>query len=290
MKENVLKTFIRDTYKTSSIIPYIITGQVIMFVIIHILELVSTTTVTSSNIFVDAIINLSLPQNWSVFLSKPWTLVTHPFIYQGIFNLLFDCIWLYWIGNLFLSILNNKQFVTLFAGSILLGATFYVILGSFDRFSVETNYYATARFGLAALISSVAVLLPNTLIKLFILGEVRLKFIAMIYLGLEFGYLMIQDRVAAVVYFLMVLLGLTYMLQLQKGNDWSSIFVRKNSKLKVVKIDAAVHQQTYIKHKTDFTNQDIIDQILDKISLKGYESLTSQEKEILFKASKQDKQ
>ncbi len=289
MKENVLKTFIRDTYKTSSVIPYIITGQVIMFVIIHLLELVSTTTLTNSNIFTDSLSYLSLPQNWFAFISKPWTLVTHPFVYQGIFNLLFDCLWLYWIGNLFLSFLNNRQFLTLFIGSILLGALCYVTLGSFDRLDYDTNHYNTARYGLAALVSSIAILIPNTQIQLLLLGNVRLKFIAMVYLGLEFGFLMMHDQVAAVVYFFMVIIGLTFMLQLRKGNDWSRIFVKKKSKLKVIKNDTAIGHKTTVKHKADFENQEIIDQILDKISLDGYESLSSHEKEILFKASKQNK-
>lgn len=289
MKENVLKTFIRDTYKTSSVIPYIITGQVIMFVIIHLLELVSTTTLTNSNIFTDSLSYLSLPQNWFSFISKPWTLVTHPFVYQGIFNLLFDCLWLYWIGNLFLSFLNNRQFLTLFIGSILLGALCYVTLGSFDRLDYDTNHYNTARYGLAALVSSIAILIPNTQIQLLLLGNVRLKFIAMVYLGLEFGFLMMHDQVAAVVYFFMVIIGLTFMLQLRKGNDWSRIFVKKKSKLKVIKNDTAIGHKTTVKHKADFENQEIIDQILDKISLDGYESLSSHEKEILFKASKQNK-
>ena len=290
MKENVLKTFIRDTYKTSSVIPYIITGQVIMFVIIHLLELVSTTTLTNSNIIQHSVSFLSLPKNWFEFINKPWTLLTHPFVYQGLFNLLFDCLWLYWIGNLFLSFLNNRQFLALFAGSIFLGAIGYVTLGSFDRIGQDSNLYNTARFGLAALISSLAILIPNTQIQLVLFGNVRLKFIAMIYLGLEFGFLMIQDKVAAIVYFFMVILGLTYMSQLRKGNDWSKIFIKKKTNLKVIKNDTTIsYNTTTVRHKADFENQEIIDQILDKISLDGYESLSSHEKEILFKASKQNK-
>lgn len=288
MKENVLKSFIRDTYKTSSIVPYIITGQVIMFVIIHILELVSFSQITNSNIFNESIATLSLPQNWSTFIQKPWTLITHPFVYQGLFNLLFDCLWLYWIGNLFLSFLNNRQFNTLFIGGLLLGGLCYISLGMFNRIPAVTNFYNTAHFGLAALVAGTSILLPNLETRLLLFGNVKFKFIAIIYLAFEFAFLMTQDKVAALVYFLMVVFGITFIAQLQKGNDWSKIFVRKKKTLKVIMNDSSSEQNRYKKHRTDFENQEIIDQILDKISLKGYESLTSQEKDTLFKASKED--
>ena len=76
------------------------------------------------------------------------------------------------------------------------------------------------------------------------------------------------------------------MISLKKGNDWSQIFSKKEKrKLKIV------HQspnKKYHNKSAVVSNQELIDGILDKISAHGYESLTSQEKETLFKASKED--
>jgi len=288
MKENVLKSFIRDTYKTSSLIPYFITGQALMFVIIHILELVSISDITNSELYIQSISTLSLPKNWTAFLFQPWSLITHPFVYEGIFNLVFDCLWLYWMGNMFLTFLNNRQFSTLFIGSLLLGGIFYLGLGSLNLIPTSAAYFHTTRFGLAALISSMTILIPNLEVRLFLFGNVKLKIIAIVYLSLEFGFLVIQDKIAAIVYAITALVGVIFMHQLQKGKDLSKLFERKKTKLKVLKNDIGNSKSTYKRHKSDLPNQEIIDEILDKISLKGYESLTSQEKDILFKASKED--
>jgi hypothetical protein len=69
---------------------------------------------------------------------------------------------------------------------------------------------------------------------------------------------------------------------LQNGNDWSNIF-KKKSKLKVVKNDAP---KVSPKHTSNKVNQKEVDMILDKISKTGYDKLSKEEKETLFKASK----
>lgn len=290
MKENVLKSFIRDTYKNTSPIPYIITGQVLMFVLLHIFELLTFDEVVSLDLFKWTYEHLSLPMSFKTFLQQPWALITHPFLYQGIFNLLFDCLWLYWIGNIFLNFLNNRQFLTVFIGGILLGGLVFLGIGSLPYYSHETAYWNTTALGLAALISSVTILVPNLEVRLFIFGNVKLKTIALIYLALEFGFLMVSNPVTAVAYLFMAGFGIWFMWQLQKGNDWSRFFKKGKQRqhLKVVQGQKQQHVVEKRRHHSDLPNQELIDQILDKISISGYESLNSQEKEVLFKASKQD--
>lgn len=290
MKENVLKSFIRDTYKNTSPIPYIITGQVLMFVLLHIFELLTFDEVVSLDLFRWTYENLSLPMSFKAFIQQPWTLITHPFLYQGIFNLLFDCLWLYWIGNIFLNFLNTRQFLTVFIGGILLGGLVFLGISSLPYYSNQTAYWNTTALGLAALISSVTILVPNLEVRLFIFGNVKLKTIALIYLALEFGFLMVSNPVTAVAYLFMAGFGICFMWQLQKGNDWSRFFKRSKRPQHLKVVQGQKHQHTTEKrrHHSDLPNQELIDQILDKISISGYESLNSQEKEVLFKASKQD--
>lgn len=292
MNENVLKSFIRDTYKNTSSIPYIITGQVLMFILIHIFELLSFDEIISLDLFKWTFDHFSLPMSFKTFIQQPWSLFTHPFMYQGIFNLLFDCLWLYWIGNIFLNFLNNRQFLTVFFGGIILGGFIFLGISSIPYFSNQIGSWSTTTLGLAALISSVTLLVPNLELRLFIFGNVKLKTIAIIYLALEFGFLMVSIPVAAIAYLFMVFFGAYFMWNLQKGNDWSRFF-KKSKRSQHLKV---VQGQRYASslnkgrnHQSDLPSQELVDQILDKISVSGYESLNSQEKETLFKASKQDK-
>ncbi|MBL1410623.1 rhomboid family intramembrane serine protease [Sphingobacterium faecale] len=291
MRENVLKSFVRDTYKNTSSIPYIITGQVLMFVLIHVFELLSFDEIIAVDLFQWTYQHLSLSNSIKVFIQQPWSLFTHPFIYKGIFNLLFDCLWLYWIGNIFLNFLNNRQLLTVFLGGLFIGGLLYIAIGSFPYFSNPTRYWNTTTFGLAALMSSVMTLVPNLEIRMFFFGNIRLKTIAIIYIGLQFIFLIIEIPAAGVAYLPIACLGGCFIWQLQNGNDWSGLF-KKNRRAKHLRVveGKSIHDliNTKRKHPTDLPNQDLVDQILDKISASGYESLNSHEKEVLFKASKQD--
>ena len=76
-----------------------------------------------------------------------------------------------------------------------------------------------------------------------------------------------------------LLLGPRFIKQLNNGSDLSRI-LKKRSKLKVVP------NKSNTRSETIQTDQDTIDNILDKISKSGYESLSKNEKDALFKASK----
>lgn len=287
MKENSIKIFIRDTYKTSSPIPYIITAQIFMFILIHIFDLINLEGTSNLDLYNSTLEALSLPSSFQQLLYQPWALVSHPFIYQGIFNILFDCLWLYWIGNLFLSYLNTNQFLTTYIGGWLTGTLIFLALGSIGLFPTS-SVWNTSAFSLAALISSTALLLPNLEIRLFIFGNVKLKIIAIVYLGLEFAFLVISNTSAAIGFLCAAVFGLLFILNIQKGNDWSKIFLFRKKRAKHLKIIQNNHPNpSYKPHPKDLPDQEVIDQILDKISVSGYESLTLREKEILFKASKQ---
>jgi len=285
MKENVLKTFVRDTYNTTSIIPYVITGQVVLFILLHILDLLTfseTTTVDLYNLLLNKTV---LPIGLDDFIAQPWSFIVHPFIYSSLWNLLFDCLWLYWIGNLFLNFLNTHQFNTVFIGGLTLGSLLFLALGFIPYFHTQGLTWSTNAFGLAAIISSLALLVPNSELRLLLLGNIKFKWIAGAYLGLEFAFLVTTNKAAALSYLVVVFVGMLFTSQLQRGKDWSLIFKRKNTKLKVVKGN---YNQTQKSTEKEDPDQQQIDQILDKISLKGYESLTSREKEMLFRASKKE--
>lgn len=287
MRDNAIKTFIRETYKDSSPIPYIITGQVFMFILIHIFELLTFDEITDTDLYSLTYSTLSLPNSWKDFITQPWSLITHPFIYKGIFNILFDCLWLYWIGNIFLNFLNTRQFLVILGGSTFLGALLFISIGSFTDLGSNSALWNTTAYGLAALIGSTALLIPHYEVRLFFFGVVKLKYVTIVYLAFEFIYLAINNRLAALIYLFMVLYGVLFMRQLKQGNDWSKIF-KRNPKRHLKVVQNTSNPINFRRLPSDLDNQELIDQILDKISLNGYESLTSREKEILFKASKQD--
>ncbi|SMG40218.1 rhomboid family intramembrane serine protease [Sphingobacterium psychroaquaticum] len=291
MKQSSLKTFWQNTYKGASPIPVIITIQVLLFVLIHIFDLLREVGLTQTPYYDYSVSFLSLPLSFDKFLTQPWSLLTFPFLYTGIFQLLFDCLWLFWIGNTFLVFLNKRQMLYLYFSAIMVGAVTFLLLGGIPALqrSVQQSFH-TSTFGIVALVAATTMLVPKMEVRLFLFGNVQLRYIAFFYIALSIIFYALVNKAGAIAVLVTAAWGALYLNQLQAGRDFSQLFQRKQkrSKLRVVHHNKQTNTARGNRHPSDMPNQVEIDEILDKISIGGYESLTSHEKEVLFKASKSE--
>lgn len=289
-KENALNDFLKTTYSSKSPVPYILSAQIFLFVIIHLCDLLVEVNVLNFPLYDVLLSKLSLPANITKFISQPWSLLTFPFLYTGLFKILFDSLWMYWLGHLFLGFLNSRQFLTLFFGAVLIAGPSYLGLAQIPLIANNPQgFMHTNAFSIAALMCSLLVLSPRMEVRLFLFGNVRFQTIAIVYMAIEFIFLALINKPAAGAFLIAGGWGMLFMEQLKNGRDISSIFARKSvNKLRVVH---TIHKSPiYKSHKADLPNQEIIDEILDKISQYGYESLSSREKEILFKVSREEQE
>lgn len=290
MSENTFKSFVRTTFGSGSPIPFIISGQVFLFVLIYFFDLIFELKIIATPLFQWSTEQLSLPTNFQAFIQQPWSLLTYNFLYTGLFNVAFDCLWLYWIGTIFFNFLNKKQFLFVYITSCILSGIIFLVFSHLGLFSNTPNpSFYTGACSLAAILAATATLVPHYELRLLLFGNIKLKTIAIIYFAIEFLFFLVTNKPAAIAYFCSILFGIFYTYALQSGMDWSKIFKRKESRPAKMKVVVG-HGTAYTRqHRYDLPNQEQIDQILDKISLSGYDSLSSHEKEILFKASNNNK-
>ncbi len=287
--EGTLKEFLRTTYRSGSPVPYIISTKILLFVLIYIFDLLYDTETITLPLFDQTLALLSLPKSFSVFLQQPWSLLTYSFLNQNLLELLFDCLWLYWTGRIFLNLLQTRQLITVYIGAIIWGAFMYLGMGQLQVFAQQgASYLYSGAVANAAVIGSLLILVPETEIRLFLFGNVRLRTIGLIYLALQLGYYILNDQSAAGAYAVAIIWGVGFMHALKQGNDWS-LLLRKKKRHSLKVVHHKPTGPTYKSYRADLPNQEVIDEILDKISLNGYDSLSAFEKEILFKASKQEK-
>jgi membrane associated rhomboid family serine protease len=214
-----------------------------------------------------------------------YTIITYQFFHDGIWHVLFNMLWLYWLGNIFLDFLKPRQFHFVYLAGGVAGALFYLL--AYNVFPVfATQLPAATVIGSSAAVMSVivatATLLPDYSMRLMFLGDVKLKYLALAYIVLDLIGIASTNAGGSFAHIGGAVLGFSYIKLLKSGTDWSSIFKRK-PKLKVVKNDFG---KQGAKTQTENVNQEEIDRILDKISKTGYDKLNKQEKETLFKASK----
>lgn len=211
-----------------------------------------------------------------------YTVATYAFLHYNFFHILFNLLWLYWMGNLFLDFLKPRQFQTVYWGGVLSGAILFALIFNLaPNLRAEHTILIGASAAVMAIFGAIATLIPNYSIRLLIFGNVKLKYLLLVYviidvLGASSGASNMGGNIA---HLGGVLFGFTYIRLLQRGTDLSRLRVRK-PKMKVVRNEQATK-------KSKKATQQEIDAILDKISKSGYKNLTAQEKQTLFDASKE---
>jgi membrane associated rhomboid family serine protease len=243
-----------------------------------------------------------IPASLPEFLSRPWTLITYMFTHDlgNFLHILFNMLVLYWFGRLFVEYLGSDKLVAVYILGGLAGATFYLLAyNTIPYFATMAPYVGMvgASAAVDAIVVGTATLLPNYTFYLLFFGPVRIKYIAAITVFLSFLGTVGDNAGGNLAHLGGALIGFVYMRQLQAGSDWGkwitvtldwfkNIFKAK-PKVKVsYRNDKGAASFSSMKKSDKNYTQDEIDAILDKISAAGYESLTKEEKEKLFNASK----
>jgi len=240
---------------------------------------------------------------WGDLLYRPWTVFTYMFVHLDFFHVFFNMLMLWFSGRLFMDLLGGKRLVGNYILGGLAGWLFYALAYNYVP-GMRGNGDGSDILGASASVMSVfigiAAYRPDMVVSLLIFGEVRLKWIALIYLVLDLvsirqgnnsgGHL---AHVGGALY------GYLAAMQLRKGGDWSAAFIdrierigslftrRKAPRLRVEKMD---RRKVRVMQDTDFNatkraKEERVNAILDKISRSGYDSLSKEEKDFLFRAS-----
>ena len=239
---------------------------------------------------------LSLPANTSILAKKPWSIITYMFLHKGFMHLLFNILWLYFGGKIFLSFFDNKKLTSTYVLGGISGAMLFII--SFNLFPAFENALPNAMAlgasaSVLAIIMAISTKSPNYIIRLFLIGNVKLKHIAVFSIALDILSIPQGNAGGHIAHLGGAFFGYLYVKQLNGGNDMASGFNKIMDYVTSILRNTPKLKKAYSKKKSDqdfrkekMQEQAKIDKILDKIAKSGYEGLTKQEKDILFKASK----
>lgn len=256
--------------------------NVLVFLAINLFKLAEFLLGGQSDISYLIIQQLALPANLEILPYKFWTFFSYMFVQQDFFHILFNLLWLYWMGIIFLDFLNKRQLIFTYLAGGLAGAFTYVLTyNTIPAFSeiAQNSILLGSSASVMAVVVATATLVPDFTIRLLLFGAVRLKYLALAYFVLDIISMNGANAGGSIAHIGGAILGFAFIKQLNKGNDLSKI-LKKKSKLKVVQ------NKNHPPTNSGGSDQETIDFILDKISKSGYDSLSKTEKEQLFKASK----
>lgn len=291
-----MASFSKDIHyklKRLNALEIIIVINVAVFVIGYLLNKILNTS--------DSLYWLNLPPDFFDFLFKPWTIVTYGFTHYGFFHILFNLLVLYFVSRIILNLFKPKTVLSIyFLGIIFGGLTFlliYNVLPSGMLYPVIGLVGASA--GVRALLIFICAYMPQTEVRLAF-WNVKLMYIGIAVVVIDVIGLWSTNQGGNIAHIGGSVLGYVYAIQLQKGIDIGSGFqsfmnwienlfkANKRSPLKTVYKGKSNEVAGHNKREfNQFNKQKQIDSILDKISKSGYESLTKEEKEFLFKVGKE---
>lgn len=243
---------------------------------------------------------LALPAPIADFLQKPWTIITYAFVHDlsGVFHILFNMLVFYWFGKLFIEYLGSDKLIALyFLGAIAGGVAYLLVYNTIPFYIERINSFSGmvgASAAVYAIVVATATLIPEYTFFLLFLGPVKIKYIAGFYIVVSFLGSVGDNAGGNVAHLGGALMGFVYLKQLQAGVNWGNwITVTIQWFKSLFKAKPAV-KVTYRKNegyvskpsKSSKVSQEELDAILDKISDGGYESLSKDEKDKLFNASK----
>ncbi len=247
------------------------------------------------NINIDFLRYLSLSSDPSDLLWKPWSLITYNFFHAGVFHILFNMIMLQFSGRLFLTFFTAKQLLGLYlAGGVFAGIIYILCYMFFPALvNINASLIGASASVMAILIATVSYA-PMMDLRLFIFGNVKLWHIALVLIVLDLVQISAANTGGHLAHLGGAFFGYIYIVQLRNGSDltkWMSIFDSKTGRKTPFKKVHKTYNRPEPKPVSKIVAKDKvqqqIDEILDKISKSGYDSLTTDEKEFLFRAGKQ---
>ncbi len=293
----ILEDFKNAFNRPQNALLQIIMINLIVFLVLLVLEVVLTLS-GAANIHAMIVNQLTLPSSLDTFIFQPWTIFTYFFTHTGFFHILFNMLFLFWFGRIIAEYLGSDRVLSLYILGGLAGGIFYILIYNILPFFADQVAHAKmlgASAGVYAVVVGAATLYPNYTFFLLLIGPVRIKYIALFYVIVSFAGTTGMNAGGNLAHLGGALLGYMFIRQIQKGNDLGapviksldflqSFFVRKPH-IKVTYSSKAGPKKP-VKPAKGQTKQEEIDIILDKISASGYESLSKEEKQKLFNASK----
>lgn len=284
--------------------------NIIFFLILLVIRTAVSVNSNSSAAFFSDVVNwFQVPASGGKLSERPWTILTYMFSDTapagGIipFRLISNMLWLWTFGSVLQALTGNRKLIPVYLYGGFAGALFFIVAGNLFKVTgtdINTVWLLGANPAVMAVALAATMISPGYRFFSHINGGIPLWIIAVVYIGIDIlavSQLPLAYPLAhaggAIAGFLFVILlrkkidGSVWM---NKCYHWATNLFNPDKGKKNYSVKEKVFYNTGNRspyHKTSNITQQRVDEILDKISQKGYSYLTKEEKDILKKASEE---
>ena len=308
---------LRSRYAAATVPVRFVMVNVAGFVIVRVLALVCLLFAVDA---MPAIELLEMPSNPVKFLHQPWSVISYMFLHYDVMHILFNMLWLYWFGAMFHQIFGTRRFVGLYFLGGIGGALLYMLAYNvLPLFSSTEGLLLGASASVLAIVAATAVRQPDYKVGLLFFGQISLKWIAIVTIFIDVISIGSSNAGGHIAHLGGALTGAAFALADRRGTDitawfnraidWIVNLTRRRPRVKVGNFHNSPFTRTKQQPRDDNRRQPRddkqqyerdngrrnsmtpaeeaeMDEILKKIKLSGYSSLTAEEKRRLFEVSK----
>lgn len=246
---------------------------------------------------------ITLSADTDKIISRPWTIITHMFIHDGLWHVFANMLWLWAFGYILQDLTGNRKLVPIFIYGGLAGAVAFTFAYNFLPV-LKPELHVASELGASAGVMAVAIattmVAPGYRIFPMLNGGIPLWVLTTLYAIIDLATIPLNNPGGLIVHLAGAFMGFLFIFFLRRGYDWSDWMSNffdwvnnlfnpdKPKRGKPIKEELFYKATSKPYKKTSNITQEKIDQLLDKINQKGYHLLTEEEKELLKKASKED--
>jgi membrane associated rhomboid family serine protease len=218
------------------------------------------------------------------------------FYHEEVMHILFNLLWLFWFGKIFLEYLDEKKLVSLYILGGLSGASLFILF--FNIFPVFQSQIGAPMLGasasIMAIVFAISFYVPNYELNLFLFGRIKLKYIAIAMVIIDIVMMRHENAGGHIAHLGGALYGYFYIVQYRRGKNIARGYDTIGESIRGLfkpkkKMNVSYRRRTadeYEYNKSKLDKQKEIDRILDKIAKGGYDNLSKEEKDFLFRSSK----
>lgn len=241
---------------------------------------------------------VDMPTRFEDFIYTPWTIFTYMFAHVSVGHLFFNMLILYFSGNFLNRLIGESRLLTIYIYGGLVGGALSILFHS----TVPVLYREAAPLigasgSIMAVVIATVTQAPRARVLLFFLFEIELIYLGLAYLVIDLIGITYTDGIGHICHLGGALTGFVFIRLMQSGRDLSRTFNKlfygitrmfksKKTKMTVIKSSGLPKGPFAPQNESKAEVQERIDIILDKISRSGYESLSKQEKDYLFRHGK----
>ena len=295
----------RTLLKRSSLLTRLIVINVAVWFVVSMVLVVCFLFNLEPGHFIDWI---AMPCDLTALAHRPWTVLTYMFVHDiNIWHILFNMLWLWWMGRIFVSFFRPKQLGGLYFLGGLGGAVFFLLACNTLPVFVGTNQTLIgASAAVMAIAVGIATYAPDFKIGFFFFGSVKLKWLAIAMVAIDLVSIIGQNAAGHIAHLGGALVGVAWAIAMRKGHDltagpnrlldWLVSLFKRRERTKRTGMGTPIkggggttfHYQPDVSgdKASAIGDEARLDEILGKLKQSGYDALTDEEKEFLFSASK----